>query len=80
MLHRQLATFEEEQPDRRHQDRIEVARAAVPAQENAAAERQSQRLGETLPQLEARIALLDQAIRDRREKREHLKVEISGLK
>jgi chromosome segregation ATPase len=80
LLRRQFETAEKELPDEQLQDQIKVARAEVSAQENAAAELQAQRLGETLSQLEARVARLDQAIKDRRDKRENLKVEISGWK
>jgi septal ring factor EnvC (AmiA/AmiB activator) len=39
-----------------------------------------QRTDETLPQLDARIARLDKAIRERRDKRANLREKIAGLK
>lgn len=62
------------------QSRITAARSDLAVQELAVTDLQAQRMGETLPLLEARIARLEKAIQDRREKRENLKVKISGLR
>ncbi len=66
--------------DLKLQDDLGAARNALTAQQKAVANLQDQRTDETLPQLEARIKRHDQAIRDRRDKREALKVRIAGLK
>lgn len=71
---------EEDFPDSKLHADIDAARAEVTAQELAVSTLEAQRTDETLPQLDARIARLDKAIRDRREKRENLKVKIAGLK
>jgi DNA repair exonuclease SbcCD ATPase subunit len=79
-LRRLLETAEKEQPDQELQARIEQAQAKVAAQEKAADALNAQRMGETLPQLETRIVRLERTIKDRRDKRENLKVEISRWK
>ena len=75
---RQLEEAEKERSDDELQTRTEVARRDLSAQEKTVADLQAQRTDETLPQLEARIARLDKAIQERRDKRESLKVKISG--
>ena len=67
-------------PDSKLQADIEATGAAVTAQEQAVSALEAQRTDETLPQLGARIERLDKAIRERRDKREGLKVKIAGLK
>jgi DNA repair exonuclease SbcCD ATPase subunit len=59
---------------------IVAARAALARQEEAIAALVGQRTEETLPQLDARIARLEQALAERREKRAALQEEIAGLK
>ena len=60
--------------------RIAAAREAVSGQQSAVAELEGQRRGESLEQLEARATRLDNAIRERQEKRESLRITISGLR
>jgi chromosome segregation ATPase len=76
-LRRLLEPAEQEQPDQELHARIEQAQAKVAEQEKAADALGAQRMGETLPQLEARMERLERTIKDRRDKRENLKVEIS---
>ena len=71
---------EKASPDSKLQANIETARAVMVAQEQAVSALGGQRTDETLPQLEARIERLDKAIRERRQKRENLNVQIAGLK
>jgi len=59
---------------------INTARDAVTDQERSVSDIQGQRTEETIQQLDARIERLDKVIRDRREKRETLRVKIAGLK
>ena len=59
---------------------VSVARNALADQEKAVSKLEGQRDGETLPQLEARIARLEKALQDRRDKRTDLKEEIAGLR
>jgi len=75
-----LAAAEENQADAALQDTIETAKKAVSYQEEAIAGLKKQRTDETLPQLEARMGRLEQAIKDRREKRGDLKETIAGLR
>jgi DNA repair exonuclease SbcCD ATPase subunit len=79
-LRGQLEAAEEELPPHQLQDRIRAAQAEVSAQETVAAGLQAQRAGESHLQLEIRMERLDQAIKERRDKRENLKVEISRWK
>jgi chromosome segregation ATPase len=58
----------------------DAALKAVTTQEQAVSDLEGQRTDETLPQLDARITRLDKAVRDRREKRESLKIWIASLK
>jgi DNA repair exonuclease SbcCD ATPase subunit len=74
-----LASAQAELPEENLQVRIDECRAQHLAQETIVAELRAQRTDETLPQLEARISRLEQAIKDRRDKRENLKVQISSL-
>lgn len=76
----ELAAAEENQADTALQAAIEAAEKAVSDQEDAVASLKDQRTDETLPQLEARIGRLEQAIKDRREKRGNLKEAIAGLR
>lgn len=71
---------EETYPDAVLQTDIDTARKALSAQGQAVADLERLRTDETLSQLDARIGRLDTAIRDRRDKRESLKVRIAGLK
>jgi hypothetical protein len=71
---------EESCPDSKLQAAIDEAHSSVAGQEQAVSGLEAQRTDETLPQLDARIVRLDKAIRDRREKRESLKVDIARLK
>jgi DNA repair exonuclease SbcCD ATPase subunit len=75
-----LAAAEENQADSALQVAIKAAEKAVSDQEDAIASLKDQRTDETLPQLEARIGRLEQAIKDRREKRGNLKETIAGLR
>ena len=77
---RRLEEAEEERSDNELQTRIEAARKDLSAQKQAVSDLQNQRTDETLPQLEARIARLERAIQERRDKREGLRVKISGLR
>ena len=79
-LRRQLADAEQQLPDDQLQARIDAAQAELSEQETAVAGLEAQRTDETIPQLEARIARLDRAIQDRRDKRGNLKEKIAGLR
>lgn len=79
-LRSELAAAEENQADSALQAAINAAEKAVSDQEDAIASLTDQRTDETLPQLEARIGRLEQAIKDRREKRGNLKETIAGLR
>jgi DNA repair exonuclease SbcCD ATPase subunit len=79
-LRSRLEEAEKESPEHYLQSRITAARSDLAAQDSAVTDLHAQRMGETLPLLEARIARLEKAIQDRREKRENLKVKISGLR
>ena len=76
----QLADAEQELSDEQLQARIDAAQAELSEQETAVAGLEAQRTDETIPQLEARIARLDRAIQDRRDKRGNLKEKIAGLR
>lgn len=76
----ELAAAEENQADATLQAAIKAAEKAVSDQENVIAGLMDQRTDETVPQLEARIGRLEQAIKDRREKRGNLKETIAGLR
>ena len=79
-LRRELADAEQELPDDQIQERIDVAQVELSEQETTFAGLEAQRTDETIPQLEARIARLDRAIQDRRDKRGNLKEKIAGLR
>lgn len=79
-LRGQLREAEETCPDNELEVIIKAAQEEVSDQETAVAELRARRTDETLPQLEARISRLEKAIRDRRDRREALKIAISGLK
>ena len=79
-LRRELADAEQELYGDQLQARIDAAQAELSEQENAVAGLEAQRTDETIPQLEARIARLDRAIQDRREKRGNLREKIAGLR
>ena len=79
-LRRELAGAEQELSDDQLQARIDAAQAELSEQETAVAGLEAQRTDETIPQLEARIARLDRAIQDRRDKRGNLKEKIAGLR
>ena len=76
----QLADAEQELSDEQLQARIDAAQAELSEQETAVGGLERQRTDETIPQLEARIARLDRAIQDRRDKRGNLKEKIAGLR
>lgn len=57
-----------------------VARKALTDRKEAVSRLEGQRDGETLPQLEARIARLEKALGDRRKKRTDLEARIAGLR
>ena len=79
-LRQQLAEAEEAHADDELQAAIEMARTEVSDQESTITNLQAQRTDETLPQLEARIARLEKAIQERRDKRGNLKEKIAGLR
>ena len=76
----QLADAKKAFSDDELQARIDAAQAELSGQGSAVANLEAQRTDETIPQLEARIARLDKAIQDRREKRGNLKEKIAGLR
>ena len=79
-LRQQFAGAEEAHADDELQAAIETAQTEVSDQESTITNLQAQRTDETLPQLEARIARLEKAIQDRRDKRGNLKEKIAGLR
>ena len=79
-LRRELAAAEQELSDDQIQERIDAAQVELSEQEATFAGLEAQRTDETIPQLEARIARLDRAIQDRRDKRGNLKEKIAGLR
>jgi predicted nucleic acid-binding Zn-ribbon protein len=79
-LRRQLETGQAECPDHVLQERIDRARAAFLTQQAVTSALQRQgAAGDTLPQIEARIERLEQAIKEKGERRGDLEREISGL-
>ena len=79
-LRRELADAEKELSDNQLQARTAAAQAKLSDQETAVAELEAQRTDETIPQLEARVARLDRAIQDRREKHGNLREKIAGFR
>lgn len=79
-LRQQLQEVEQARSDDVLAAAVEAAQTALSEQETAVSELEAQRTDETLPQLEARIGRIEKAIQDRQEKRQSLKVSISGLK
>jgi uncharacterized protein YhaN len=79
-LRRQIAGAEQELSDDQLQAVADAAKAELSEQQTAVSELEAQRTDETIPQLEARVARLDRAIQDRREKRGNLKEKIAGLR
>lgn len=79
-LRQQLAQAEEAHADDELQAAIETAQTEVSDQESTITDLQAQRTDETLPQLEARVARLERAVQDRRDKRGNLKEKIAGLR
>lgn len=79
-LRGQLADAEVESSDDQLQANIDAARTELSEQETTVADLQAQRTDETVPQLEARVARLEKAIQDRRDKRGSLKEKIAGLR
>ncbi len=79
-LRGQLADAEVESSDDQLQANIDAARTELSEQETTVADLQAQRTDETVPQLEARVARLEKAIQDRRDKRGNLKEKIAGLR
>ena len=80
MLRHQLTDAEAACADDQLAAAIEAARNTFSEQEGAIAALEVQRTDETLPQLEARIARLEKALQDRRDKRATLKEKIAGLR
>jgi DNA repair exonuclease SbcCD ATPase subunit len=78
-LRRQLETVQAECPDHVLQERIDRTRAAFLTQQAVTGALQRQGAGDTLPQIEARIERLEQAIKEKWEWRGNLEREISGL-
>ena len=76
----EFADAAQELSDDQLQARIDAAQAALSEQETAVGGLEAQRTDETIPQLEARVARLDRAIQDRRDKRGSLKEKIAGLR
>jgi DNA repair exonuclease SbcCD ATPase subunit len=76
----ELTSAEADEADAALQAAVKAAEEAVSDQEDAIAGLKGQRTDETLPQLEARIGRLEQAIKDRREKRGSLRETIAGLR
>ena len=79
-LRQQLAEAESVHADDEMQAAIKTARAEVSDQESTIINLQVQHTDETLPQLEARIARLEKAIQERRDKLGNLKEKIAGLR
>lgn len=79
-LHKQLKEAEEARSVEALQADVQTVRNEIARQEEVLEELKGQRTEETLPQLEARIERLEKALQERREKREAVKVQISGLK
>ena len=79
-LRQQLAEAEATHADDKLQAAIKMARTEVSVRESVVTNLQAQRTDETLPQLEARVARLEKAIQDRRDKRGNLKETIAGLR
>ena len=79
-LRQQLAEAEEAHADEEMQAAIKTAGAEVSDQESTIINLQAQRTDETLPQLEARIARLEKAIQERRDKLGNLKEKIAGIR
>ena len=79
-LRRQLADAEQELSDDQLKARTDAAQAKLSDQETAVARLEAQRTDETIPQLEARVARLDRAIQDRREKHGNLREKIAGFR
>ena len=79
-LQGQIEEAEKECSDDELQARIKEARKNLSVQEKVVSDLGAQRTDETLPQLEARIDRLEEAIQHRRDKRENLKVEIGRLR
>lgn len=79
-LRGQLADAEKVIADDDLHSAINAAKKEVTEQESVVAEFQAQRMDETLPQLEARVARLEKAIQDRREKRGTLRETVAGFR
>ena len=59
---------------------VATIRTALADQKGVVSDLETQRDGETLPQLQARIARLEKALNDRREKRSELKEKVAGFR
>ena len=79
-LRGQLAVAEKVIADDDLRGAIKAASKELTEQDSSVAKLQAQRTDETLPQLDARVARLEKAIQDRREKRGTLKETIAGLR
>ncbi len=79
-LRGQLADTEKESSDDQLHASIDAAQADLSEQGSAVAGLEAQRTDETIPQLEVRVARLEKAIQDRRDKRGNLKEKIAGFR
>ena len=79
-LKTELALAEEQYSAKDLEAAVEAAEKALAEQVKRVRAIEAQRTDETLPQLDARIARLDKAIQDRRDKRARLKETIAGLR
>lgn len=80
VLKEELAEAEENYSEKDLEVAVVDAEKALADKSDRVSSLESQRSEETLPQLEARIARLDKAIQDRREKHARLKERIAGLR
>lgn len=76
----QYEKAEESCPNTRLEAELEAARSEQMEQAAKVSALAAERVGETLPQLDARIERLENALRERREKRHRLEVKIAELK
>jgi len=80
VLRGELSEAERQLSEKDLQVAVVDAKRALADQIERVSDLEAQRSSETLPQLEVRIARLDKAIQDRREKRGRLKETIAGLR
>ena len=79
-LRNDLADAEKKSSEDDLEAAVSVAQTALVDQEKAVFDLERQRQGETLPQLEARIARLEKVLQGRRDKRSELKERIAGFR